>query len=64
MRVGYMSHSFSLYEELSVRANLDLHAGVDSAVFSDLAAGLVGLSAQAADARNPTVITRRASASS
>ena len=25
MRVGYMSQSFSLYEELSVRANLDLH---------------------------------------
>jgi ribosome-dependent ATPase len=26
MRVGYVSQSFSLYEELSVRANLDLHA--------------------------------------
>jgi ribosome-dependent ATPase len=26
MRVGYMSQSFSLYEELSVRANLELHA--------------------------------------
>lgn len=25
MRVGYMSQSFSLYEELSVRANLELH---------------------------------------
>jgi ribosome-dependent ATPase len=25
MRVGYMSQSFSLYEEISVRANLDLH---------------------------------------
>lgn len=26
MRVGYMSQSFSLYEELSVRQNLELHA--------------------------------------
>ncbi|MFY8095509.1 MAG: ribosome-associated ATPase/putative transporter RbbA [Niveispirillum sp.] len=26
LRVGYMSQSFSLYEELSVRANLELHA--------------------------------------
>ncbi|WP_321938332.1 ribosome-associated ATPase/putative transporter RbbA [Paraburkholderia sp. J8-2] len=26
MRVGYMSQSFSLYEELSVRRNLELHA--------------------------------------
>ncbi|ALK08903.1 ribosome-associated ATPase/putative transporter RbbA [Blastochloris viridis] len=26
MRVGYMSQSFSLYDELSVRANLELHA--------------------------------------
>ncbi|MGQ9368349.1 ribosome-associated ATPase/putative transporter RbbA [Azospirillum sp. ST 5-10] len=26
LRVGYVSQSFSLYEELSVRANLDLHA--------------------------------------
>ena len=25
MRVGYMSQSFSLYEEISVRANLELH---------------------------------------
>jgi ribosome-dependent ATPase len=25
MRVGYVSQSFSLYEELSVRANLELH---------------------------------------
>src|SRR6185295_9684778 len=26
MRVGYVSQSFSLYEELTVRANLELHA--------------------------------------
>ncbi|PPD09773.1 MAG: multidrug ABC transporter ATP-binding protein [Methylocystis sp.] len=28
MRVGYMSQSFSLYRELTVRQNLDLHAGI------------------------------------
>jgi ribosome-dependent ATPase len=27
-RVGYMSQSFSLYRELTVRQNLDLHAGI------------------------------------
>ncbi|WP_454656201.1 ribosome-associated ATPase/putative transporter RbbA [Bosea beijingensis] len=28
MRIGYMSQSFSLYEELSVRANLELHGRI------------------------------------
>ncbi len=28
LRVGYMSQSFSLYDELTVRANLDLHADI------------------------------------
>jgi ribosome-dependent ATPase len=38
LRVGYMSQSFSLYEELSVRANLELHARLYRIPASEIAA--------------------------
>ncbi|WP_133613045.1 ribosome-associated ATPase/putative transporter RbbA [Dongia mobilis] len=40
LQIGYMSQSFSLYEELSVRANLDLHARLYQIPVSELAARL------------------------
>jgi ribosome-dependent ATPase len=37
LRVGYVSQSFSLYEELSVRANLELHARLYSVAPGEIA---------------------------
>jgi ribosome-dependent ATPase len=40
MRVGYMSQSFSLYEEISVRANLELHGRLFRMPRGELGAGV------------------------
>jgi ribosome-dependent ATPase len=42
MRVGYMSQSFSLYEELSVRANLELHGRLFRIPAGELDARITG----------------------
>ncbi len=42
MRVGYMSQSFSLYEEISVRANLELHGRLFRIPKAELLARVAG----------------------
>ena len=61
-RVGYMSQSFSLYTELTVRQNLELHARIFHIAAPKAAALSAGscisteCSSSAGTARNPTTI--------